>query len=134
LGLIAWEKGAEADFKSAGWEADYMRALQAMQKNDRPAALRCVDRYLEHVPTAWRPRLAKAFWSDDKELAGKLADENPGSPEAQLVLKLLGAPHELDKLLATNPSAAEHVKLFEDELTKSAWRHMPRYPVGGGAQ
>jgi hypothetical protein len=127
LGLIAWEKGEPVDFKLAAWESGYIRALQAIRAGDRAAALKLVEQHLAHVPTAWRPRLAKAFWSGDRDAARKLADENPGSPEAQLVLKLLGLPHELDLLLNNNPSADVHIRMFEDELTRGQWKHMPRY-------
>jgi hypothetical protein len=127
-GLIAWEKGAQVDFGQAGWEADYMRALLAIQNGDKAKAVKLAESYIEHVPTAWRPRLAKACWSGDKAAAKALAAENPGSPEAQLVLKLLGEDHELKALLRNNPSADHHVKLFEAALMEGKWEHLPRYP------
>jgi hypothetical protein len=126
-GLIGWERGQPVDFKSAGWASNYMRALQAIQKNDTAAALKWVDGYLQQVPNAWHPRLAKAYWARDKALARALADENPGSPEAQLVLKLLGEAHDLDALRTNNPSADEHVNLFEAQLTRGQWQHLPRF-------
>jgi hypothetical protein len=128
-GLIAWEKGEAADFSNAGWQAGYMRALQAIQKSDTAGAVGHVDEYLKHVPMAWYPRLAKAFWSGDTAAARSLAEENPASPEAQLVLKLLGEPNDLDALLKNNPDADKHVALFESQLTKGQWQHLPRYPV-----
>jgi hypothetical protein len=127
LGLVAWERGEAVDFGSAGWEANYLHALRAIQKGDKPAAVRFLDGYLAQVPTAWRPRLAKAYWTGDEAAANALAEENPGSPEAQLVLKLLGLAHELDALLANNPSADLHVALFEAELTRGHWKPLPRF-------
>jgi len=88
-----------------------------------------VDSYVRAVPNAWYPRLARACWAKDAAAAQALAEENPGSPEAQLVLKLLGRPHELDKLFASNTEAAKHVALFEAQLTRGAWQHPTRYPV-----
>jgi len=127
LGLIAWEKGEAADFKSAGWEAEYMRALQAVQQKNTDAAIKHVDAYLAKVPTAWRPRLAKAFWSKDAAAAQQLAQENAGSPEAQLVLNLLGQPNELEALLKNNPHADLHIKLFRAELEEGKWQPLPRF-------
>lgn len=129
-GLIAWERGEPVDFGSAGWEADYLRALLAIRGNDKPRAIELASRYIEHVPRAWYPRLARAYWSADKTAARSLAEENPGSPEAQLVLKLLGEPHELDALLKNNPHADLHVALFEAQVVRGEWKHLPRYPVG----
>lgn len=128
-GLVAWERGEAVDFKSAGWEADYLRALQAIRKSDRSRAIALAANYVKHVPTAWYPRLAGAYWRQDKNAARTLAAENPGSPEGQLVLKLLGEPNELAALLANNPHADLHVTNFEAQLVKGEWKHLPRYPV-----
>jgi len=128
LGLIAWEKGDAVSFGKAGPESGYHRALLAIQKGNKGEAVKQVDRLLAASPTAWLPRLARAYWAGDKVSAAKLAAENPASPEAQLVLKLLGETHELDALVQNNPSAADHVKLFEGSLTKGAWAHIPRFP------
>ncbi len=128
LGLIAWEKGEAVDFGKAGPESGFHRALLAVQKGDQAAAVKQVDKLLADSPTAWLPRLARAAWAKDVGAAKALAAENPASPEAQLVLKLLGQANELDALLANNPSAAEHVKLFEGSITKGTWAHIPRFP------
>ena len=131
--LIAWEKGEPVDFKSALWEADYLRALQAIQKHDVKAAIALAQNYEKHVPTAWYPRLARAYWSRDQAVAATLAQENPGSPEAQLVLKLLGLPHDLAALLQNNPAAETQTASFELQLTKGQWKHLPRYPLAANA-
>jgi hypothetical protein len=128
-GLIAWERDGKPDFGTATWQADYHRALQAVQAKDMKTAVAKAESYIAAVPTAWYPRLARACWARDAAAAKTLAAENPASPEAQLVLKLLGLPHELDKLLAGNAEAAKHVALFEAQLTTGAWQHPTRYPV-----
>lgn len=128
-GLMRWEQGLPVDFGTAGWQADYMRALLAVRIGDKQRAIERVDGYLKNVPNAWYPRLARAYWRGDKAAARTLADENPGSPEAQLVLKLLGEEHELDALLENNPQADTHVANFEGQITKGTWSHLPRYPV-----
>jgi hypothetical protein len=128
-GLIAWEKGEKVDFGSAQWQADYHRALQAVQAGDRKAAVAKADSYLKAVPTAWYPRLARAVWAKDPAAATALATENPGSPEAQLALKLLGQPNELEALLKGNPEAAKDVAAFEAQVSKGQWAHPTRYPV-----
>ena len=128
-GLISWEKGEKVDFGAAAWQADYHRALQAVQAKDLKTAIAKADSYLKAVPNAWYPRLAKAFWAKDAAAAQSLASENPGSPEAQLVLKLLGQKHELDQLLKGNEEAAKHVSAFEAQLTTGVWKHPTRFPV-----
>ena len=128
-GLIAWEKSEKVDFGKAQWQADYHRALQAVQAKDLQTAIAKADSYLTAVPDAWYPRLARACWAKDAAAAQVLASENPGSPEAQLVLKLLGQQHELDQLLKGNDEAAKHVAAFEAQLTTGAWKHPIRFPV-----
>ncbi len=128
LGLVAWEQGKVVDFASAGPESGYHRALLSIQKGDKAAAVKQVDVLLSRSPEAWLPRLARAFWSGDVAQAKALAQENPASPEAQLVLKLLGESNELEALLANNPSAKEHVAIFAGSLTKGSWTHIPRFP------
>lgn len=136
-GLIAWEKGEKADFGRADWRADYMRALQAIQAGDKAKAVTLVESYLKHAPTAFRPRLAKAYWSGDKVAAQALAQENPGSPEAQLVLEMLGvegAKAEKEKLLKGNLGAKALVTAFGEELNGGQWRHVPRFKVAKQAE
>ena len=129
LGLIAWENGEKVNFRKAGAESGYHRALLAIQNNDAERAVKEVDRLLAETPEAWLPQLARAFWSRNPDHAEELAKANPASPEAQLVLKMLGRPNELRKLLKDNPSAREHVELFEDSLINGTWKHIPRFPM-----
>lgn len=129
LGLIAWERGQAVDFAAAGWEADYLRALLAVQRGNRAEAVTLVDRYLAEVPDAWYPRLARAFWVGDAEAARGLASGNPASPEAQVVLALLGQPNDVAALLTGNPHADIHLAIFRDQLERGAWRSLPRYPL-----
>ena len=127
MGLVAWELGTPTDFGKAGPEADYLRALQAIQQGDRKGAARMARKHVGQVPSAWFPRLALAYWGGDKDAARGLAEENPASPEAQLVLKLLGEPHELDALLKNNSEAKKHVEDFKKQITKGEWKHPTRY-------
>ncbi|GEM_PF-997014 len=128
LGLITWERGGKVDFGKAGPASGYHRALLEIQNGNKEAAVKEVGKLLAETPTAWLPRLAQAYWAGDVEAANALARENPGSPEAQAVLRLLRQPNELDPLVLNNPSAEEHVMMFEKSLTKGTWSHMPRFP------
>lgn len=128
LGLLAWEQGGTVHFGEAGPESGYHRALLAMQNGDKADAVKQVDVLLADSPDAWLPRLARCYWAEDKPGAKVLAAENPASPEAQLVLKLLGETHELNSLVSNNPSAKVHVEIFEGSLTQGTWSHIPRFP------
>lgn len=129
-GLIAWEQGGPVDFKSADWQADYHRALLAIAAGKKSDAIAHLDRYLKHAPSAWYPRLARAYVMSDIEGARQLAREHPASPEAQAVLKLLGdasAEAGLASLTTNNPHADEQVKSFVEQITKGTWKPLPRY-------
>jgi len=133
LGLLALEKGETTDFGKAGVEADYLRAVQKIRAKQPAEALQRVEAHLKSNPTAWRPRLARAFWAKDLQGAKALADENPGSPEAQLVLELLGetgAAKEKATLLANNPEAPEQVEAFRKEIVEGIWTPAKRFAPG----
>ena len=53
LGLIAWEKGKDHDFATAGWEADWLRAVRHRRLGDTKSAIAAIDRYIAQVPKAW---------------------------------------------------------------------------------
>jgi hypothetical protein len=129
LGLVALERGQATDFGSAGWEADYLRALNARKANDLPKAITLVKSYLAHVPDAWYPRLALARWSNDVAAAEALANENPAAPEAQLLLKLMGKPNELDKTIAQRDEVQKHLLIFSAQIERGEYQPLPRFPV-----
>lgn len=129
LGLLALEAGKETDFGKAGWEADYLRALAAKKSGNTKTAIALAQSYIKQVPLAWYPRLAVARWSNDVDAATKLAAENPASPEAQLVLKLLNQPSELDAALANREEAKKHLAIFEAQIERGQYQPLPRYPV-----
>lgn len=132
-GLIAWERGREVDFGTAGLDAHYHRAMQAIRKGETKQALRLLDELIVARPAAYRPRLMRAYLARDAKLAAALADEDPGSPEAQLVLELLGAAgakearQAKETLLKDNPDAAEQVEAFRREITEGRWQMPRRY-------
>ncbi|MFM2092407.1 MAG: hypothetical protein RLZZ127_2896, partial [Planctomycetota bacterium] len=128
LALIALEQGRAPDFGRAGWQADVLRALVARKAGDTAKAVALVKGYLAKVPDAWYPRLFLAAWSTDTALAKALADENPASPEAQLVLQLLSQPAELDQTLRGRPEAIAELAVFRDQVERGIWRPVPRYP------
>jgi hypothetical protein len=130
LALLAMEEGQPLVFGRAGPEMGYARALLALRDGKAEDALRHVDAFLAVNPRAFRPRLARALWARDQEAAKALAAENPGSPEAQLVLERLGvdgAATEKEKLLANNPGAREQVEDFLVEVTTGAFKPLQRY-------
>lgn len=129
LGLIAWERGTDHDFGSAGWQADWLRSLRACRAGDTSGALAAVDRYLAQVPNAWYPRLARSWWAQDTAAARTLAAENPASPEAQVVLELLGEAADYTSLIEGNQGATEHVARFRALITDGSWAPMPRFPL-----
>jgi hypothetical protein len=126
-GLIAWERGEEVDFGKAGLDAHYHRALLALQAGKKDDAVKLLDELIAARPTVYRPRLLTAYLAKDVGLAGTLATENPASPEAQLVLELLGQPSARAALLRDNPEAAEQVEAFRRELTEGQWQYVRRY-------
>lgn len=127
LGLVATERNQDSDFGSAGWEADWLRALRHRRLGDTTAAVKAVDRYVSQVPDAWYPRLAAAYWQDDIALARTLAASHPASPEAQLVLQLLGDADALDDLIRQRPEASRQCDRFRRMLVDGIWSPMPRY-------
>ena len=129
-GLVAWERGEKADFGRAGLDAHYHRAMAAIAAGDRPGAIRLLDELLAARPKVYRPALCRAYLRKDLQSARALAEENPASPEAQLVLELLGegpARPAREALVKGNPGAAEEVDAFRDEITKGIWKHRRRY-------
>ena len=129
-GLIAWERGGKADFGRAGLDAHYHRAMAAIAADDRPGAIRLLDELIGSRPKVYRPALCRAYLKKDLQAARALAEENPASPEAQLVLELLGdgaARQAGEALVKANPGAAEEVAAFRDEITKGIWKHRRRY-------
>jgi len=129
-GLIAWERGDKVDFGSAGIDANYHRALLAVQNDDTKVAIDMLDKLLAERPNVYRPALLRAYLKRDVEAAEALAEANPASPEAQLVLELLGvegAAEARKALCEHNPDAAEQVQAFQVALTEGKWRHMKRY-------
>jgi hypothetical protein len=126
-GLLAMEAGESTDFGSAGWQVDWLRALNFRADGKPDQAIAAVDRYLAEVPDAWYPRLARAAWAKDASAATKLAMENPASPEAQLVLEFLGLAGESKRLLAGNPDAEAHLNRFRAMVETGAWAPMTRF-------
>ena len=129
-GLIAAERGEKVDFGRAGIDSYYLRALLELRKGDTKAAVAWLDKLIKARPTVFRAALCRAYLARDAAAAGALAATNPASPEAQLVLELLGvdgAAAARRDLLKDNPDAAEHVARFRDEITQGAWKHMRRY-------
>ncbi|MEI7832445.1 MAG: DUF5107 domain-containing protein [bacterium] len=132
LGLIAMEKGEAADFGKAGVESNYNRAMLCIQKDDPKGAITLLDALITAQPKAFYPRLMRAYLSKDVQGAQRIADENPASPEAQLVLELLGvagAKVEMESLLKNNPEAAAQVVRFQDQISKGKWVPVPRFPL-----
>jgi hypothetical protein len=129
LGLIQAERGEATDFGSAGVEAAYLRALQALRRGDQAKAIELATAHVAAVPDAWYPRLALAAWKRDAAAARTLADEHPASPEAQWVLQHLGQPAEVDQALRGRADAAEHLAVFRDQVERGIYRHVPRYPL-----
>lgn len=130
LGLIALERGRLTDFGEAGVEADYLRALHQRRMGNTQGALERVNAFLEANPTAFRPRLARAHWSGDRDEARRLSEENPGSPEALFVRLQLGdadvAP-DLHTLLEGNPHAAEQLEQFHTEIHRGEFQPLKRF-------
>ena len=129
-GLIAIESGQTSDFGQAGPEADYLRALGKIAQGENSQAIELIESYLRFAPLAYRPRLTLAYISNNKQLAESLAEENLGSPEAQLVLSLLGdtsAATELQKLLKGNVDAAQHIAAYQHELERGVYTVVSRY-------
>ncbi len=129
-GLIAWERGQAVDFGQAGPDSYYMRALQAIQAGKTDDAVTWLDKLIAQRPRVFRPRLLRAFLKKDAETAKALAAEHPASPEAQLVLELLGvdgAAQAKAALLKDNPDADTHVAQFKQELTEGKWTHRKRF-------
>lgn len=130
LGLIQLEQHEFSTFGQAGVEADYLRALQLRREGRTEEAVAKVEGFLAANPTAFRPRLARAYWRRDLEEARRLAAENPGSPEALFVMLMLGDQsevHGLQTLVAGNPHAEEHLEKFHTELHRGVFQPMQRY-------
>lgn len=130
LALIAWERGQEVDFGSAGEDSFHHRALLAVRNDDTEKAIEWLDKLIEARPGVYRPRLLRAWLNKDVSAAKDLAETNPASPEAQLVLELLGVEGAADtrkELVENNPGAERMVEDFRRELTEGLWRHVRRY-------
>jgi hypothetical protein len=131
--LIAWERGSKMTdimFGHAGVDSYYHRALQAYALGKKEQAKKWLGKLIEQRPKVYRPRLALAYWTNDRKLAGKLAAENPASPEAQMVLELLGdadAADAKEALLQHNPGAAEQVEQFRKAIAEGKWEHVKRF-------
>ena len=130
LGLIALERGETTDFGQAGVEADYLRALDLHRLGNTEGALEKVNAFLAVHPTAFRPRLARAYWAEDLDAARALSDENPGSPEALVVRRMLGddtVKADLHSLLQGNPDAEEQIQQFSAEIHRGEFQALKRY-------
>ncbi len=129
-GLVAWEKGEPVDFGKAGVEANYHRALLAVQKNNTPAAIAFLDEFIKANPVAYYPRLFRAYLAQDIAGAKALAAENPALPEAQLALELLGvagAKEAKEALVQDNPDAYEQLEQFKGQITEGKWQFPRRF-------
>jgi hypothetical protein len=129
-GLIAWERGQKVDFGAAGIEANYHRALLAIQADKPARAVELLKQMVARRPTVYRPRLLLAWLRRDRKLAAALLDENPASAHALLVLKMLGddrAGKALDTLIGDYKPLARAVRRFRAEITEGAWQHVRRY-------
>ncbi|MFP4354270.1 MAG: DUF5107 domain-containing protein [Phycisphaerae bacterium] len=129
-GLMAWERGEKVDFGSAGIEANYHRALLAVQDNQTDKAVRYLKQFIDKYPGAFRPQLLLAWLEKDKSAAEKLLAANPASAKALLVLKMLGdeqAGEDLKAMIDSYKPLSEDVRRFRAEITEGKWQHMPRY-------
>jgi hypothetical protein len=128
-GLIAWERGEEAvDFTGAGTQANYHKALRALQSGSTETAISLLEEYVAAFPEGYRPALALAYLNRDLSAARALAARNPGSPEAVWVLDELGEPGaqtDLGSLVTNNPGAQDAVDRFRDEVTGGTWVRVP---------
>jgi hypothetical protein len=130
LGLIAWEKGETVEWGTAGILANYHRALTALHEGDHTRAVELLRDYVDQYPESYRPRLALAYLTRDREAAIRLAMENPGSPEALAVLKELGyapAAAALETLVDTQTGSDVALADFLAEIKEGRWRHGRRY-------
>ncbi len=129
-GLISWERGDTVDFVSADAQSYYHRALQAIAAKDLEKATGFLRTYLEWNPSAFRPRLVLAYLTEDRLLAARCLNENPGSPEALAVLSELGyapAQSDLATLVSTRTGADIALENFRNEMKNGIWRHGRRY-------
>ncbi len=128
--LIDYENESRVEFKSAGIDSYYLRAIVAWQREDREGALNWLNKLVRARPGVFRPRILKAYLAKD---AGGLADllkENPASGEVLLALELLGdemASFQKELLLRENPEAERALAAFHDELTGGIWTHVRRF-------
>jgi hypothetical protein len=130
LALIAWERGEEVDFGSAGQDSFHHRALLAVQVGRTDEAIAWLDKLILARPSVYRPRLLRAYLKRDAGAAKWLVAANPASPEAQLVCEMLGvdgAAEARERLVDGNPGAERAVENFRQELTEGRWRHVRRY-------
>ena len=107
-----WKSGQKSDFGQAGPEADYLRALSCYCCWRQGAGCFLSTHICLFAPKAYRPRLTKAYLNQNLSSWPNHSLENLGSPEAQLVLSMLGdkaAAVELQKLLRGNIDAASHI-------------------------
>jgi len=128
--LMALEAGANPDFADTGLDGGYFRALHALKSGQRDQALAELERLLKERPSLYRPKLLRAWLQKNTRDANALAKENPASPEALLVLELLGedsAAEAKQALLRHNPGAKEEVAAFQRELMKGVWSPRRRF-------
>jgi hypothetical protein len=148
-GMIALEQGSLDEARTllakAGIQANYVRALMAVQKGDMKEAIALLDAMVKARPEVYRPRLLLAYLNAKNGRSGEmikparmLADENPAYPEAQEVLfrvaSLTGdkaatqqAAQARDELLRNNPDAERQLKLFQAEMDNGKWVFVGRY-------
>jgi hypothetical protein len=128
--LMALERGQTPSWGSSPVEANYLKALEKVKAGERSEAVSLLEELIAARPRAYFPRLVRAYLAGDREAARGLARENPGLPEAYLVLERLGEPgasRARQELLRDDGTAAAHVAAFERQLTEGEWDHVPRY-------
>lgn len=128
--LMDLENGTSPTWGTSPVEANYLRALGEIAAGNRARAQSLLDELIVARPRAYFPRLARAYLAGDLDAARRLARENPGLPEAQLVLELLGEPgaaQAKEDLLRDGGANRAGVEAFKRQLTLGAWDHVPRY-------
>jgi len=164
LAMILYEQGKhdadrmEDHLQKAGIQANYIRAVLALEQGDVKTASRLLEVMTAspEYEKALRPRLLLAsLWGREAEtqeeafaLAKRITEENPAYPESFLVLMEVAeaasqpeaarsAEQALKALTEKNPDAPRQVALFREELQGHGWRYPARYrdplpqPAGG---
>jgi hypothetical protein len=134
-GLMALEKGENADFSNTVIQGNYFKALQSIKDGNTGAAVSALDELLEEHPDAVRPRLLRAYLNRSINDAMYIYRIVPGSLELWVVLKELGYPgaaENLDGLLEQQDIASIRADDFRKEISDGVWRHERRFEYNSG--